>query len=256
MLTLPPRPLPSAWRRRTSSRPRPPRTAAQRARHAAADAVSSAVERARLVGPGRVAATAATIAAVVAGAYWLVRPPALPTEASLPYATAPGSGGSTVVSTAITTTTVDGGRSGVITVHVAGAVRVPGVYVVSSTARAIDAVRAAGGLAADADADRINLAASLADGQRVFVPQHGEDDPLAVDPSPAGTGRAAPAGPVNLNSATAAELETLPGIGPTTAAAIIAHRDLHGPFASVDELGEVAGIGPAKLAALRGLVTV
>jgi competence protein ComEA len=203
-----------------------------------------------------VTATAVTVAAVVAGAYWLVRPPALPTEASLPYAAATGSDVTSPVTTLVTTSTVDGRSTGQITVHVAGAVRVPGVYAVPSASRVIDAVRAAGGLAADADADRINLAASLADGQRVYVPRRGEDDPLAVDPSLAATGSIAPAGPVNINSATAAELETLPGIGPTTAAAIIAHRDLHGPFASVDELGNVAGIGPAKLAALRGLVTV
>ena len=65
-----------------------------------------------------------------------------------------------------------------------------------------------------------------------------------------------PTGPLDLNAATAADLETLPGIGPTTAAAIVAYRDLHGPFASVDDLADVAGIGPSKLAALQGLVTV
>ncbi|MFM7045864.1 MAG: helix-hairpin-helix domain-containing protein [Ilumatobacteraceae bacterium] len=221
----------------------------------AADAVAAAVERARLIGPARVAATAATIVAVVAGTYWLVRPPELPTEAVLPFATATTSGPSSTGGGEALATTVVVAAAGQVTVHVAGAVRAPGVYALVSSARVVDAVRAAGGLAADADADRINLAATLADGQRVYVPRAGEDDPLGGQLSPA-TGSTAPSGPVNLNSATASELETLPGIGPTTAAAIVAHRDLHGPFASVDELGEVAGIGPAKLAALRGLVTV
>ena len=254
MPTLPPRPLPSGWRRRTS--PRPPRPGGRRASSAVAAAVSSALDRVRLIGPARVAASSVTIAAVVAGTYWLVRPPALPTEASLPYAAATSSEAPLAVTTLVTASTVEDRLAGEITVHVAGAVRAPGVYALPAAARAIDAVHAAGGLAADADADRINLAASLADGQRVYVPRRGEDDPLAVDPSLAANGSAAPAGPVNINSATAAELETLPGIGPTTAAAIIAHRNLHGPFAAVDELGDVAGIGPAKLAALLGLVTV
>ena len=65
-----------------------------------------------------------------------------------------------------------------------------------------------------------------------------------------------PAGPVNVNTATADQLDVLPGVGPTTAAAIVAHREQHGPFQSVDQLGDVRGIGPAKLEALRGLVTV
>lgn len=254
MQSLPPRPVPSAWRRRPSSPRRASPRGGSRARDTAADAIAVAVERARLIGPARVAATAATIVAVVAGTYWLVRPPQLPTEAALPFATATTRGPSATGGEATSTAVADA-ASAQVTVHVAGAVRAPGVYALPSSARVVDAVRAAGGLAADADADRINLAATLADGQRVYVPRVGEDDPLAGQLSPA-TGTTAPSGPVNLNSATASELETLPGIGPTTAAAIVAHRDQHGPFASVDELGEVAGIGPAKLAALRGLVTV
>ncbi|MEY4174789.1 MAG: hypothetical protein RI900_1954, partial [Actinomycetota bacterium] len=97
--------------------------------------------------------------------------------------------------------------------------------------------------------DAINLAARLLDGQRVYVPRVGE----AVPP---GAGPEAPSGPLDLNSATEEQLDDLPGVGPATAAAIVAHRDSNGPFGSVDDLGEVRGIGPAKLDALRGLVTV
>ena len=89
----------------------------------------------------------------------------------------------------------------------------------------------------------------------IYVPVVGEIVPavLAGDPVADST---TPAGPVNINTATADQLDVLPGVGPTTAAAIVAHREQHGPFQSVDQLGDVRGIGPAKLEALRGLVTV
>jgi competence protein ComEA len=118
----------------------------------------------------------------------------------------------------------------------------------------VDAVQAAGGVAAGSNPDAINLAAPLTDGERVYVPLVGEVAPVVVSGSPGGI--ATPSGPVNLNRATADELDTLPGVGPATAAAILAYRDEHGPFASVEDLGEVSGIGPAKIEALRGLVTV
>ena len=106
-----------------------------------------------------------------------------------------------------------------------------------------------------ADADAINLAALLSDGQRIYVPRVGEEPPPELS-SGGPQDTSVPAGPIDVNTATAAQLETLPGIGPSTAAAIIAYRDLHGPFASVDDLAEVSGIGDSKLAAIRGLVTV
>ena len=108
----------------------------------------------------------------------------------------------------------------------------------------------------DADTDAVNLAAPLTDGQRLYIPHVGEVPAGAAVPDAGGGVTAASPGPVNLNRASSDELETLPGVGPTTAAAIIAYRTQHGPFASVDDLGEVSGIGTAKLAALRGLVTV
>ncbi len=129
-----------------------------------------------------------------------------------------------------------------------------------------DLVTAAGGLLAEADVDRLNLAARVVDGTRVYVPRRGEPGPppeAAVggsDPAVGGGAAAAPAGapagPVDLNTATAAQLDTLPGVGPATAAAILTYRARNGRFRSVTELLEVPGIGPAKLEAIRPLVVV
>jgi len=145
-----------------------------------------------------------------------------------------------------------------------GAVRAPGIVRVRAGARVVDAIAAAGGATADADLARLNLAAPLSDGARVAVPAVGRPppalDPGAVSGTPAASGAAgasgATSGPVNINTATAEELDQLPGIGPTTAAAIVSDRGAHGPFASVDDLQRVRGIGPSKLEQLRDLVTV
>jgi competence protein ComEA len=171
----------------------------------------------------------------------------------------PGAGGAEVAPAELTSTTV----AGRLVVHVAGAVVRPGLVEVDTGARVADALAAAGGAAPTADLDRVNLASPLADGMRVYVPAVGQTDiPVAVGGSgPAsGTGGSGstdpstPAAPVDLNSATEAQLETLPGVGPATAAAILAYRSAHGPFADVDSLDEVRGIGPAKLGQLRDLV--
>lgn len=161
-----------------------------------------------------------------------------------------------------------------VVVHVVGAVARPGVVRLAADARAVDAVEAAGGLLPDADTARVNLAALLVDGQRVVVPAHGEElpeEPAAAGPPSGATssGASGTAGPgpspgtasggsalVDLNSATAEQLDTLPGVGPATASAIVGHRDENGPFGSVDELIDVRGIGEAKLEGLRDLVTV
>jgi competence protein ComEA len=146
-----------------------------------------------------------------------------------------------------------------VTVHVAGQVANPGVYAVPAGGRVADAVVAAGGTASEADVEQLNLAARLSDGERIYVPKKGEVPP-AVSSAPApGSGTkagAAPAGPVDLNTATAEQLEALPGVGPATSKAILAYRASHGRFRSVTELLEVPGIGPAKLEALRPLVKV
>jgi competence protein ComEA len=136
------------------------------------------------------------------------------------------------------------------------------VYRVPAGARVDDLVAAAGGLAPDADPDRVNLAAALQDGERVFVPRVGQPgpDPVVSGPSGAATGAdksdKSDAAPVDLNTASVEQLDTLPGIGPATAEAIVAYRSQHGRFQSVDELLDVRGIGPAKLDQIRARVTV
>jgi competence protein ComEA len=141
-------------------------------------------------------------------------------------------------------------------VHVAGAVRRPGLYELPGGGRVADALAAAGGAVPRADLDLLNLAAPLADGMKIDVPARGGSAPPAaagtVAPA-AGTG-APPA--VSLNSAGAVELETIPGVGPVTAAAILAYRDEAGPFTSVEQLMEVSGIGPATLESIRPYVTL
>jgi competence protein ComEA len=158
---------------------------------------------------------------------------------------------------------VDGGDGGEVVVHVAGAVAKPGVQHLPAGSRVVDAVEAAGGAALDADQSRINLAAPLEDGQQVYVPRLGEAGGGA-GPAPGGaSGGGAPGSGssgaeqiVNLNTADVDQLDSLPGIGPAIAQAIVDHRERNGPFASVDQLLDVRGIGEAKLADLRERVTV
>jgi competence protein ComEA len=140
-------------------------------------------------------------------------------------------------------------------VHVAGAVRHPGVYRLRDGDRVEDAVERAGGARAGSNVNAINLAAKVADGQQVVVPRRGAAAP-AVGDAGAGEGAvgAATQPPVSLNSATAAQLDTLDGVGPATAQKILDWRREHGGFRSIDDLGEVPGIGPKRMAALRGKV--
>lgn len=140
-----------------------------------------------------------------------------------------------------------------VVVHVAGAVARPGVHRVPGGSRVADAIAAAGSATPEADLDRLNLAAPVADGERVYVPRRGEAEPPMDAPAAGGEGRAPPAR-LNLNTATVEQLEALPGVGPATARAIVEHRTRHGPFRSVRDLLDVRGIGEAKLAALEKLV--
>ncbi len=141
-----------------------------------------------------------------------------------------------------------------IVVHVAGAVARPGLVELTPPARVADAVDAAGGATTAGDLDRLNLATLLRDEDRVVVPEEGKPIPELAEGATGGS--AETPGPLDLNRASAEQLEQLPGIGPATAAAIIAHRAENGPFQSVTALDNVSGIGPAKLALLRDLVLV
>lgn len=240
-------------------RPRPARSPVQRAR-----------DWIEWFGVARLAAAAVSVLAVVAGATWLLRAPPAATEALLPSATTTTSGptsGSTSADAAIGSgaarpaTSIPAGASAttvppVWLVHVAGAVARPGVHALPAGSRVVDAVAAAGGAAPGADLDALNLAAPAADGGRVYVPLEGEEVPAPPAEVAAAGSAPGPTGPVDLNAAGVGELEALPGIGPATAAAIVEHRERHGPFASVDDLDAVSGIGPAKLEAIRDLVRV
>jgi len=218
-------------------RPGPPRTWRERVEQLA-DATGTSP--ARILG-GALLAGLAGLAGL-----WLLRPPPDPPESSLPFAS------TTVASPPTSGTTVPD----VLVVHVAGAVATPGLHELPAGSRVADAIAAAGGLTPAADASRINLAAPVADGERVYVLAVGEQEPtVAVGSSPSGESDAS-VGPVNLNTADAEELDSLPGVGPATAAAIIEHRGKVGAFTAVDQLLDVPGIGEAKLEALRDLVTV
>lgn len=133
--------------------------------------------------------------------------------------------------------------AGVVVVDVAGAVEAPGLVELEAGARVADAIDAAGGLTADAVLDGVNLARRVVDGEQIRVPREGEVE-------------AAGGGLINLNRASADELEQLPGVGPVLAARIVADREANGPFASLDDLSRVSGVGAAIVGALGGIATV
>lgn len=146
-----------------------------------------------------------------------------------------------------------------IFVQVSGAVLSPGIYPLPPGSRAEDLIEAAGGLTADADLDRINLAAILRDGAYYYFPASNEPIPETASNAPGNTVSAAEDGiayPINLNTASQEELESLPGIGPSKAAEIISYRDAQGPFATLEDLANVPGIGPTTVESLREYLTV
>jgi competence protein ComEA len=144
------------------------------------------------------------------------------------------------------------GASGQVAVHVAGRVRHPGLVRLPAGSRVQDAITAAGGATSGADLDAVNLARKLTDGEQVRVP--GPGDP-APPPPDAAAGPATPSAPLDLNTATVEQLDTLPGVGEVTAGRIVAYRSAH-PFTTVDELLEVPGIGQRRFEQLKDLVTV
>ena len=226
-------------------------------------------------GPARAFATAGSVAVVCVGAWWLLRAPAPPLENSLPLvsiASASDSSSSSVVG-AIPSTTLVGVRE--VIVHVAGSVMKPGVYLLKPNARVIDAVNAAGGVTPNADTAAVNLALPLLDAEQVYIPARSSQKPhttVAVRRkppsavgSPSSTSAAVTVGAtpttiksafININTATALELEALPSVGPSTAKAIVSFRTKNGPFSKAEDLLKVPGIGDGKLAAMKPFVAL
>ena len=137
-------------------------------------------------------------------------------------------------------------------VYVSGAVQQPDVYELAVDSIVKDAVMAAGGPTDEADLDRINLASPLVDGQQIYVPHLGEEDLPVEPPSRAPS---ADAGKININTADAVLLESLPGIGPSLAQRIVDYREANGPFAQVEDIVNVSGIGPGILVKIEDLIT-
>ncbi len=137
-----------------------------------------------------------------------------------------------------------------IFVDVTGAVNKPGVYTLTGKSRVIDAIKAAGDSAPGADLSTINLARVLNDGEQIYV------DSLVMNSSGQRVSKKTPSGPININRATARQLDALDGIGPVIAARIVEYRKINGSFLSVDDLQKVSGIGAAKFAQIKSKVRI
>ncbi|HEY3685669.1 MAG TPA: ComEA family DNA-binding protein [Streptosporangiaceae bacterium] len=219
--------------------------------------------------PGlRVLITVAVVAALVAVAFWWrSRPHAEPLPAPAPVAPAasrqapmgsPGALGSPPAPGLTPPVPASASPSATaVVVDVAGKVRHPGVVRLPPGSRVVDAIRAAGGVRSGAHTDTLNLARVVVDGEQIVVgaaSAAGQTPPPGVPPAGATPG-ATPGTPVSLNNGTAEQFDTLPGVGPVLAKRIIDYRTQHGGFHSVDELGDVQGIGPKRMADLKPLVT-
>lgn len=195
----------------------------------------------------RVLVLLGVIAAVVAAGYlWLARPRAQPAATPLPSASLAESRPGPSASPA--------GASSSVVVHVLGKVRHPGVITLPAGSRVAEAIKAAGGLRPGAKTGTLNLARKLVDGEQIPVGIRGSA-PAAAAP-PGATAPGAPTAPVDLNAATADQLDGLPGVGPVLAQRIVAYRTEHGGFRSVDELQEVSGIGSGRFDDLKSMVRV
>jgi len=210
------------------------------------------------IGVRRIVAGTFSAVALFGVGWFIMKPSPVPIDAFIPH-----------VSSLVSPTSIVASPTRV-KVHVAGAVTSPGVYQLSSSARVVDAITAAGGALRTADLESINLAQTLTDTEQVYVPLkkvsrprvtiaprlRPRRDSSSVPQSGANTGTTPTSKLINLNTATATELESLTGVGPSTAKAIIAYRTKKGAFSKVEDLVNVPGIGPAKLAAMRDEVTV
>jgi competence protein ComEA len=246
--------------------------------------LSDLARRAGMAGvpPAAILAVAAVLVVAVAGAVWRWWPRSEP--AGLPAGIARASASTTDVKASGAASSsaesgaakggAKGAKSGSVIVHVVGAVLHPGVYELPAAARVRDAVTAAGGMAGNAAQASINLARPLADGEQIAIPTEDEYSKTTAGAStqsgsgasegvvsPGGASAENPGAPsagtvVNINTADAAALDALPGVGPSTAAKIVADREANGPFATPDDLGRVSGIGPKKLEALKDYIRV
>ena len=215
------------------------------------------IEGIQWFGLRRVITSTVAVVLVGVGAWWVVRVPPFPVEAGISFTS------TSLVRDQASSSDSDPALTLDIVVHVAGEVNKPGVYTLPNSARMIDAVIAAGGATARADLEVINLATPLIDSSQIYVPAKGvAARPTFARPQPGVNGVAsAPntpsaSGVVNINRASVTELDSLPGVGPSTAQAIVDYRSANGPFGSPEDLLNVKGIGPAKFEAMRKLVGV
>jgi competence protein ComEA len=215
------------------------------------------LDRLKWFGASRMIGSVLSVAFVGVAGWWLVQTPPPPPEASLSFA-------STTVATSatiITSAPIVNATPQIITVHVAGSVKNPGVYRLKYGSRINDGIVAAGGATSAANLDVINLATVLNEGEQIYVPKRGEKPHMITDRPQLGGGGDAAGGLngvggatgsavlqlININLASVVELEQLPGVGPATAKAIVAYREKNGAFLKVEDLLKVRGIGPAKL---------
>ena len=215
------------------------------------------LDRLKWFGASRMIGSVLSVAFVGVAGWWLVQTPPPPPEASLSFA-------STTVATSatiITSAPIVNATPQIITVHVAGSVKNPGVYRLKYGSRINDGIVAAGGATSAANLDVINLATVLNEGEQIYVPKRGEKPHTITNRPQLGGGGDAAGGLngvggatssavpqlININLASVVELEQLPGVGPATAKAIVAYREKNGAFLKVEDLLKVRGIGPAKL---------
>lgn len=247
--------------------PVPGRHAARRAGRVLVDAVPGTLRGRVALGPAQLTVVAVLVALGLAvTAWWVVRgdadrieaPTLEPASAGLvsqqPLVDASPVGAGAAPSTGAAASPDVGADAGTVVVDVAGKVRRPGIAVLDAGSRVVDALDAAGGARRGVDLSGLNLARVLVDGEQILV---GEPEPTGLAAAAQQPVPGSPGGPlVNLNTATQAELEALPEVGPVTAQAIMAWREEHGGFTAVDELLEVDGIGDATLQQLAPHVTV
>ena len=210
------------------------------------------------IGPRRLVTGSFTAIVLIGIGWFVLKPSPVPIEAYVPRVTVESSISSSFVPSQIT-------------VHVAGAVKAPGVYRLLPSARVVDAIASAGGALRSADLESINLAQTISDTEQVYVPiqkvsrprvttaprlRPQRTTPTTLPTTDGGSAGSLTTRLINLNTATASELDSLTGVGPSTAKAIISYRTKKGSFTKVEDLLNVPGIGPAKLAALRDQVTV